>query len=138
MKAIWGLVACLAAIEGVHTHASRTQWDGIFTDAQAKRGEVVYHRHCASCHGANLAGAEFGPELRGKAFGARWNGESMAALFGRIKATMPEQAPGTLSDRQYVDVLAFIVSMGGPPAGDTELSTQADALSRITFTAVKP
>ena len=29
----------------------KTTWDGIYTEAQAKRGEALYSQSCASCHG---------------------------------------------------------------------------------------
>jgi cytochrome c len=29
----------------------KTVWDGVYTDAQAKRGEGVWGEKCAKCHG---------------------------------------------------------------------------------------
>src|SRR5688500_19892688 len=31
--------------------APKTVWDGVFTEAQAKQGEVVYKTACVDCHG---------------------------------------------------------------------------------------
>jgi cytochrome c len=31
--------------------AKMTVWDKVYTDDQAKRGEAVYAKSCAACHG---------------------------------------------------------------------------------------
>src|ERR1041384_4901719 len=36
--------------------ASRSVWDGVYAEDQAKRGETLYGRECSSCHGQKLAG----------------------------------------------------------------------------------
>ena len=35
-----------------------TVWDGVYTAAQATRGEGLYGQHCASCHGRIWKGME--------------------------------------------------------------------------------
>ncbi len=32
----------------------KSQWDGVYTSEQAKRGQVLYDDQCSSCHGAEL------------------------------------------------------------------------------------
>src|SRR4051812_37819743 len=44
---------------------------GLYADAQAKRGEMVYADNCAACHGPMLGG-DIGPALAGPRFVARW------------------------------------------------------------------
>ena len=34
----------------------KTSMDGVYSDAQAKRGEALYGETCASCHGPALGG----------------------------------------------------------------------------------
>ena len=117
---------------------SRSVWDGVYTDEQAKRGEPVYHKECAPCHGDSLAGGESAPPLTGGAFLSNWNGLTLADLFDRIRKTMPQNAPGKLTRQQNADVLAFALSANKFPAGKTELSRQTEFLKEIRFDAVKP
>src|SRR5262249_27292499 len=44
---------------------------GIYTDAQAARGQAVYDRKCASCHGLRLEGGS-ASALSGGKFADRW------------------------------------------------------------------
>src|SRR5438552_13812140 len=81
----------------VVTTDSRSVWDGVYTAAQATRGKAQYDSKCGSCHGADLSG-RIGQALKGDVFLRGWNGYPLGSLFGRIKATMPEDAPSSLSD----------------------------------------
>ena len=47
---------------------SRSVWDGVYTEEQGKRGEPIYHKECAACHGDMLTGGESAPPLTGGAF----------------------------------------------------------------------
>jgi mono/diheme cytochrome c family protein len=38
----------------VHAQQPRRVTDGVYTSAQATRGETVYRDRCATCHGATL------------------------------------------------------------------------------------
>jgi mono/diheme cytochrome c family protein len=117
---------------------SRSVWDGVYTEEQAKRGEPVYHKECAPCHGDSLAGGESAPPLSGGAFLANWNGLTLGDLFDRIRKTMPQNAPGKLSRQQNADVLAYALSVNKFPAGKTELSRQTEFLKEIRFQSNKP
>jgi len=117
---------------------SRTVWDGVFTEEQAKRGEPIYRKECAACHGDMLTGGESSPPLTGGAFLANWNGLTMGDLFDRIRKTMPQSAPGRLTRQQDADILAFLLSVNKFPAGKTELYRQLEMLKEIRFEATKP
>ena len=110
--------------------APRTVQDGVFTDAQAVRGQSVYAQRCATCHGQALEGAQ-GPPLAGEVFVSRWHGDPLSSLLTKIAKTMPADAPGTLTPQQSADVLAHILKAGGFPAGKVDLPAAADATSRI-------
>jgi mono/diheme cytochrome c family protein len=118
--------------------AASTQWDGVYTDGQAKRGESVYGQYCATCHGADLGGGEMAPSLVGGEFNANWNDLSLGELFERIRKTMPQNSPGSLTRVQNADVVAFILSKGKFPSGSTELPNATEALNAIKFLAQKP
>ena len=117
---------------------SRSVWDGVYTDEQAKRGEAVYRKECAACHGASLTGGESAPALTGGAFLSNWNGLTLGDLFERVRKTMPQTTPGKLSKQQNADVLAFTLSANKFPSGKTELSQKAEFLREIRFEVTKP
>ena len=116
----------------------KSQWDGIYTEAQAKRGEGLYSQYCASCHGPDLAGGEMAPGLTGGEFTANWNDLSIGDLYERIRISMPQSAPGSLTRQQNSDILAYILRKMNTPVGTTELSTSTDELKQIKFLAAKP
>ncbi len=109
------VVAAIAALGLLRAQAptssdSRSVWDGVYTEEQAKRGETIYRKECAACHGDILTGGESAPPLTGGAFLANWNGLTMGDLFDRIRKTMPQSAPGRLTRQQDADILAFMPS----------------------------
>jgi hypothetical protein len=117
---------------------SRSVWDGVYTEEQAKRGEPIYRKECAACHGDMLTGRESAPPLTGGAFLANWNGLTMGDLFDRIRKTMPQSAPGRLTRQQDADILAYMLSVNKFPVGKTELYRQSEMLKEIRFDAAKP
>jgi S-disulfanyl-L-cysteine oxidoreductase SoxD len=116
----------------------KTVWDGVYTEEQAKRGADVYAEKCAMCHGDSLGGVESAPPLTGPAFYANWEGESLNALFERIRMSMPLDNPGSLSRAQNADVVAHMLKVGGYPAGTTPLEGQAGALTGLKVLTYKP
>jgi hypothetical protein len=54
-----------------------------------------------------------------------------------MSASMPQDAPGSLTRDQHVDILAFILAKNGFPAGMTDLSSQSEVLRAITIVARK-
>jgi mono/diheme cytochrome c family protein len=117
--------------------AARSIWDGVYTGEQAKRGESLYAQHCSSCHGSTFEGGEMAPPLAGGAFNANWNGLSLGDLAERIRISMPQNNPGSLSRQQYVDILATMLGGGEFPQGKTELPREVEALKQIAFESAK-
>jgi mono/diheme cytochrome c family protein len=117
--------------------AARSVWDGVYTAEQAKRGESLYAQHCSSCHGSTFEGGEMAPPLAGGAFNANWNGLSLGDLAERIRISMPQNSPGSLSRQQYVDILATMLGGGEFPQGKTELPREVEALKQIAFESAK-
>ena len=128
----------LNLLRGQTTEESKSVWDGVYTEEQAKRGESIYHKECAACHGDMLTGGESAPPLAGGAFLANWNGLTVGDLFDRIRKTMPQSAPGRLTRQQDSDILAFMLSVNKFPAGKTELYRQSEMLKEIRFESSKP
>jgi mono/diheme cytochrome c family protein len=110
-------------------------WDGVFTEAQARRGETAYQRDCANCHGAALEGGDMTPALVGGGFTSNWNDLTLGDLFERIRLTMPLDNPGTLSRQQNADVIAFMLERNAWPAGAAELAPDLGSLRQIRIQA---
>ena len=117
---------------------SRSVWDGVYTEEQAKRGEEFYRKECASCHGDTLVGGGGAAPLTGGAFLANWNGLTVGDLFDRIRKTMPQGSPGKLTKQQNADILAYMLSFNKFPPGKMELQKQVEFLKEIRFEATKP
>ncbi len=129
-----------AGLEGLEdTDSMASVWDGVFTEAQATRGEAVYTGACAFCHGRRLNGAPDDPDMRSAPPLARarflriWDGRSLATLFAYTRATMPEDNPNSLTDQENVDVMAYMLSVGGMPEGDVELAADLKSLARVVI-----
>ena len=133
-----GLVAIAVGMAGAvvaaFAQATSTQ-NGVYTDAQATRGEAVYKASCSSCHGPNLEGDGQAPALADADFAKEWEGQPLSDLFERINTTMPGDAPGTLKTSDVADVLAFVLKKGNHPAGASELPADSAALKTVTFNA---
>ena len=106
-------------------------WDAVFTAEQVKRGEAAYREKCAECHKADLQGDSVAPALAGPMFHFRWDESPVGAWFVEVRGTMPQAAPGGLSDQLYVDILAYVLKENGFPAGKTELPASEAVLQRI-------
>ena len=134
-----GVLACgTAGMFCAVSAQEQSQWDGVYSDEQAKRGEPLYAQHCSSCHGPDLAGGEMAPGLVGGDFAANWNDLTLGQLFDRIRTSMPQNDPGSLSPQQNADILSFILLKGTAPAGTTELPTQSEVLNTIKYVATNP
>jgi mono/diheme cytochrome c family protein len=118
--------------------AASSVWSGVYTDEQAKRGEVVANKLCTSCHGPELSGGEAGPTLVGLEFIGNWNNLTVADFFDRVHATMPADAPGTMTPQQTSDVTAYVFKLNKYPAGKIELPTDLAALKGIKIEGEQP
>ncbi len=129
-----------AALDGLDETGGRVSvWDGVFTQAQADRGQTAYTGACGICHGRRLNGAPDDPDMRSTpplaraGFLREWDGRSLATLYEYMRATMPEDNPGSLTDPEYVDVIAYMLSVGGMPTGPDALPPDPPRLSRIAI-----
>jgi len=117
---------------------TRTVWDGVYTVEQAGDGRAIYAEACAGCHGDALGGIESAPALTGPSFAGNWNNTTLNDLAERIRVSMPADDPGSLSRRRVADVVAYILSAGGFPAGEFVLDRQAEVLSQIRYLSTRP
>lgn len=101
-----------------------------FTDSQATAGETVYEQSCASCHGANLEGLGVVPGIAGQGFMAKWNGQSLLDLSTQLKR-MPPDAPDSLGETGYTNLLAYVLHSNGIAAGNDALNVAAIASGEV-------
>jgi len=127
----WVIAAIMLSAAAIAAQASRSVWDGVYSAEQAQRGEALYTRQCARCHGAQLTGGEAAPPLAGGDFLSNWNGLSVGDLFERVRISMPADRPGQLTREQNADILAHILRANQFPAGKSELEQQAEVLKQI-------
>jgi S-disulfanyl-L-cysteine oxidoreductase SoxD len=127
----------LAAAAMLLAAQGRTTQDGVYSEAQAKRGDAVYAKSCASCHGTDLSGSGQAPALADADFVKEWTNQPLSDLFDRIQATMPGDAPGTMTPAEVADVMAFILAKAHLPPGSADLPAAPAALKTITFAAAR-
>jgi mono/diheme cytochrome c family protein len=118
--------------------SARTVWDGVYTDAQAGRGKEGYARDCASCHLDSLGGADMAPALTGQAFLTTWNELTVGDLFERVRISMPQDSPASLSRQQYADIVAYMLQANRFPAGAAELGPELAPMKEIVILMKAP
>jgi polar amino acid transport system substrate-binding protein len=133
-----GLVTSLVVVlvgslsPGVRAGQARTAKDGVYSDAQASRGEGLYGQQCAACHSADLKG-NGAPALAGPEFFDSWNKAPVADLVEKISTSMPSSSPGSLSRDQATDLVAFILKANKFPAGSGDLASDVATLKTIAI-----
>jgi len=127
-----GLVAPWPMMDG-RAQDARTVWSGVYTAAQAERGQLVYAGQCGRCHGDDLGGNRAYP-LAGERFMDHWDAHTVHQLFRRVHDTMPPADAGTLSTADARDVVAYVLQQNGFPAGMTELGNGERELSAVLIT----
>ena len=127
-----------AAVSTLAAAQRHTVGDGVYTEAQAVRGEQVYQDQCTFCHLDDLLGDAFATPLIDDAFTARWEGGHIGDLMTVIQVTMPADRPATLGREAVADVIAFLLKMNDYPAGDQELATDPEELEKIIFASPEP
>jgi mono/diheme cytochrome c family protein len=111
----------------------RRIWDGVFTAEQAARGKAPFDLRCSRCHNVALAGSERGPALKGNAFVAKWETDTLASLYVLLRDSMPQDGAGLVADEIKIDILAYILAANGFPTGREELQLDVATLENIRF-----
>jgi mono/diheme cytochrome c family protein len=101
---------------------------GVYTSAQAARGAKLFESHCTTCHREPGGTA---PVLAGERFTKTFSDATLQTVFTTIKTTMPRQAPGSLSDAEYVDVVAHLLKINSYADGMNELAVTDLAAIKI-------
>jgi mono/diheme cytochrome c family protein len=138
MAAVIALGVVGVSYAALRAQATRTVWDGVYTEAQAKRGAVLFDKECAGCHGPEGEGGGMAPALQGAAFYANYDGQTVGDLFDRNRTTMPIGKEGQMSGQEIADITAFMLQCNTFPAGTAELASQSMMLKQIKYLAQKP
>jgi alcohol dehydrogenase (cytochrome c) len=95
-----------------------------FTEAQSAAGRSSYLANCASCHLADLRGANEARPLVGPDFVRTWGPRTAQELIAFLSVTMPPPpaAPGGLGAQSYVNIAAFLLHANGATPGAAELT----------------
>jgi mono/diheme cytochrome c family protein len=117
---------------------TRSVWDGVYTEEQAKRGHEAYTKNCAECHTETLQGDGFAAPLTGTTFISNWDGLTVGDLFERARISMPPDKPETVNRDTKVDIIAYVLSFNKFPAGTVELDRETEKLKQIKFEGTKP
>ena len=95
-------------------------------NSQAEEGAASFASNCAACHGASLEGTTLGPILSGNSFLQRWGTQTPALLLNNIQANMPPGGNDGISDEDYINIVAHILSSNGVDAITDALTASTD------------
>ena len=124
------LVAALTAGVGGQETA-RSVRDGVYSAAQAQRGERLFESICTSCHELEeLTGSGGYLELA--------EGRSLWDTFDYVSAEMPEDDPKSLQPEEYAAVLAYLLRAYGLPSGAAELPPDREPLEALAIMRPAP
>ena len=103
----------------------KTTNSGVYTAAQAGRGQKIFEAKCTACHDT--------ARFTGEGFIDPWAGKPLKEVWDIASGTMPEDNPGSLKPQEYGDVIAYFLSLNAFPTGDAELQGNAAAMANITI-----
>jgi cytochrome c553 len=111
---VWMGVIAVGLAAAQDAAPTKSTMAGIYTAAQADKGANTFSSICSGCHKAS--------QHSGDPFKVRWAGKPLFELYDTIKATMPDDNPGTLTAAESIQVVAYLLKINGMPSGDAELA----------------
>lgn len=103
---------------GLAVGGAMAQDGGWITAEQAERGAELYAQRCSGCHGEDIV----------PAFATY---PDAGLFFGFVSTAMPADAPGSLPQQQYADIIAHLLVANGMDVGTEELPPDPAVLSEI-------
>jgi mono/diheme cytochrome c family protein len=101
---------------------------GVYTADQAAKGRQVFNGNCLGCHTTATH--------MGAAFENKWFGRPLFDLYDYVSQMMPKAAPGSLTEDEYVWLVAYILRLNGMPAGRAPLEADPARLKAVRIEAV--
>ncbi len=123
--AVTGAATATASSSPAARHALVRDSLGLYTAAQAARGEAVHKAVCAECHEMQ--------DFTNEDFKLNWNGSTLFELYESIRTTMPDENPGTLTQQQYTDVVTYLLRLNELPEGDKEFVADSATASAVVL-----
>lgn len=125
VSAVWMMsVVLVTASSADQAAAAKTTKARVYSAAQATRGEALYMSMCVSCHPpATYTGAVF----------LTWQGRNLGELLAFLQEKMPKNDPGSLTAKEYADVMAYLLKLNKMPAGRVDLPADAKTLRGINI-----
>ena len=102
--------------------AGQSMLNGVFTSAQAARGEQRFKESCVTCHSIE----EQASSLRSK-----YRNGTLHDVFSVISTTMPQNTPGSLTPEDYASIVALYLRQSGHAPGSTDLPANPAALAKM-------
>jgi hypothetical protein len=124
---VWtaGIVARASVQDPAAAAAPKPASAGVYSADQAGRGRELFGAICEGCH--NIASQS------GEAFAKRWRGVLVSDLFQFMTNTMPKDDPGSLTPKERVDVIAYLLKINDLAAGTEELPPDVERLKLIVI-----
>lgn len=125
-----GVLITVGSVSAGHAqengNSGKTIWDGVYTEAQATRGQKEVQQNCSACHSPT--------EWSNAMFIGSWSGRPVRELYNHLRMTMPFDSPGRLTREQYSDIVAYMLKLNKVPVGQADLPSDDDALAQIGIT----
>ena len=94
--------------------------------SQVEAGAEAYAINCAICHGANLEGSTLGPLLSGFSWVRRWGTQTPTLLLGNIQANMPPGGNESITEEDYLNIVAHMLQVNGVDGVTEALAATSD------------
>ena len=94
--------------------------------SQVEAGAEAYATNCAICHGTNLEGSTLGPLLSGFSWVRRWGTQTPTLLLGNIQANMPPGGNESITEEDYLNIVAHMLQVNGVDGITEALSASSD------------
>jgi len=85
--------------------------EGVYNTQQAERGQNLFRNYCQDCH----VPRSFGRLIHDTVKSSDNSKKQISAYFKLISTSMPQDAPGMLIEEEYLNIMAYILSLNGFP-----------------------
>ena len=115
---MWPYYQALFFLCFIRTSTATTTASGGTWQTLADAGKTIFNTTCASCHGKNGEGTDICPVTiwgQGSTLGS-FNGVVLfgdaAGMYNYMSKSMPLTKPGSMTQQQYQELLAYILVQG--------------------------
>ena len=129
---VWGAAVAAVVVQpfdGVQAATQKSTNDGVYSKAQADGAKAQFAKICADCHPFTEAGKKKPKDvpLGGETFFENWAGRPLSELATTISLTMPNDGSAVVSEKEALNLVAYILQQNGFPAGKKALDKAAES-----------